>query len=104
MSRKDAAHSKTILHWASETGHKTAVKHGLDLRADIQAKDKYGETALHYAAENGHLDIVRTLVLAGSNLHALDDHLRTPLDCARGKGPGTGRRPHPLTIEYLTSH
>jgi len=89
ISQRDLGHSKTILHWAADSGHETVVKHCLDLRTDIHVKDKYGEPALHYAAENGRPNVVRTLVSAGSNLHALDDRIGPGLTASLIRWPSS---------------
>jgi hypothetical protein len=102
MSQKDTAHSKTALHWAAEIGSTIATSRCLELRASVDAQDRYGETALHYAAENGHLHIVKTLVSAGSDPRVCDNHQRTPLSCALGEGPGLKRKRHQSIVEYLT--
>jgi ankyrin repeat protein len=53
--------------------------------ADINKADETGETALHGASRIGWTDVVRHLVERGSNLDALDNENRTPLDYASGK-------------------
>ena len=99
--QKDEAHSKTILHWAAETGHEDVVHRCLELGADVQARDRYGETVLHYAAENGHLASAKLLVEGGSEVEAVDGHGRTPLVCASGQGLKDARSCHPEVFRYL---
>ncbi|TIA27570.1 hypothetical protein D6C78_11057 [Aureobasidium pullulans] len=98
---RDADHNKTLLHWAAELGYRDLTNRCLDLGAEVEATDKYGETALHYAAENGHLNIVKKLVQANVDRTALDSLGRTALDCARGGGPGDGRSSHQDIVAYL---
>ncbi|THY04863.1 hypothetical protein D6D03_03433, partial [Aureobasidium pullulans] len=98
---RDADHNKTLLHWAAELGFRDLTNRCLDLGAEVEATDKYGETALHYAAENGHLNIVKKLVQANVDRTVLDSLGRTALDCARGGGPGDGRSSHPDIVAYL---
>jgi len=99
---RDAGHEKTLLHWAAELGISTLTTRCLELGANIDATDKYGETALHYAAENGHLDIVQILVQANADDTISDSHGRTALDCAQRIGPGGGRRSYPDMVAYLS--
>ncbi|THY83252.1 hypothetical protein D6C92_09725, partial [Aureobasidium pullulans] len=98
---RDADHNKTLLHWAAELGFRDLTNRCLDLGAEVEATDKYGETALHYATENGHLNIVKKLVQANVDRTVLDSLGRTALDCARGGGPGDGRSSHPDIVAYL---
>jgi len=101
VSKRDAVFNKTLLHWAAELDHRALTNRCLELGAEVDATDIYGETALHYAAENGHLDIVQILIQANADRTILDSHGRTALDCARGEGPGDGRRVHPDIVTYL---
>jgi ankyrin repeat protein len=73
----------------------------LDLGAEVDATDNYGETALHYAAENGHLDIVQKLIQADADMTILDSQGPTALDCALGAGPDEGEGYYPNIVAYL---
>ncbi|KEQ57736.1 ankyrin repeat protein [Aureobasidium melanogenum CBS 110374] len=90
-------HGKALLYQAAELDHKSLTNRCLDLGAEVDTTDKYGETALHYAATNGHLDIVQILTRADANKTIVDSHGRTALDCAQG----AGRRSHPDIVAYL---
>jgi ankyrin repeat protein len=95
---------KSFLHSAAETGSRDIAKRCLQLGANVEARDAYGETPLHYAAECDFFSIVKSLVEAGSNLDAIDVHGRKPMDCALGEGPSkkSNRRVNVMTVNYLT--
>jgi ankyrin repeat protein len=104
VNNQDFEDHKSFLHWAAETGSGDIAKRCLQLGANVEARDVYGETPLHYAAESGHFSIVKFLVEAGSDLDAIDTHGRKPVDCALGEGPGenSNRRVDVKVVNYLT--
>ncbi|KAF5577127.1 heterokaryon incompatibility 6 OR allele [Fusarium pseudocircinatum] len=73
--------NKTQLIQAAEEGNLQQVKECLDLGADHQCQDNFGETALHYAAENGCPVIARLLLRRGANRTIRDSTGRDPLGC-----------------------
>jgi ankyrin repeat protein len=77
--KKHIEDNRTLLHWAAELGYRDLTTRCLDLGAEVDATDKYGETALHHAAENGPLEIVQTLIQADADMTILDSHGRTAL-------------------------
>lgn len=57
--------------------------------ANVNARDSLGRSALHIACYYAHLEAVRSLLEAGSDPNARDNHCRTPLFYAvAGRGRG----------------
>lgn len=54
---------------AVTTGHLDAVRELLQLGADVDARDRYGQTALMLAAQRGHRAVVETLIAHGADLN-----------------------------------
>ncbi|KAF3035694.1 hypothetical protein E8E12_006218 [Didymella heteroderae] len=79
----DLEDGETVLIYWAKRGRLDNVLHWLRRGADVTTQDMFGKSALHWAAKHGHLDVVKVLVFAGSSRTALDDSLKTPLDCAR---------------------
>ncbi len=64
---------------SARNGDFEGVKSALKNRADINAKEKYGDTALNLCAENGHLDIVKYLAESGADIENLGGADKTPI-------------------------
>ncbi len=64
-----------------------AVQVALELGADVNAVDKYGQTALHSAAFSGAKAVVQLLVNKGARVDVKDQSGETPWSMAAGLGP-----------------
>lgn len=51
-----------LLHQAAYNGNINEVRLLLNVKTDINIKDKKGFTALHFAVYSGHLDVVKLLI------------------------------------------
>jgi ankyrin repeat protein len=79
---------QTVLHAAVESGGSDAaaiVTRVLGLRADLDARNIWGQTPLHWAASH-NAAMIPALVGAGASLEATDRIGRTPLMVAHGDG------------------
>lgn len=77
----------SYLHLAVRHSMPWLIKEVLALKADVNARDKFGQTPLHLAATMNRSDIVSILVDAGASVDALDHTGKTPLHVA-AKIPG----------------
>jgi len=85
-----------------------AVKYLVELGADVNAKNSFGETAVHGAAHDGADGLIQFLAEHGANLDAKDMYGQTALSIAQAIVP-TGtvnivlvtRLPHKSTAELL---
>jgi ankyrin repeat protein len=74
--------------WASQEGHKGAVRLLLARGARQELQNENGWAALHYAAKNGHTGVVELLCAASGAIAALtlrNRHGCTPLEIADRK-------------------
>lgn len=85
---RNKPYNKTPLIRAAEQGNFGRVYSLLSQGADVTSRDAFGETALHYAAGRGDIESVKVLVVAGSDINALDFKGRKPVDCARMRQRG----------------
>ncbi|KAL8858999.1 MAG: hypothetical protein Q9178_004480 [Gyalolechia marmorata] len=69
---------------AAAFGLTNIVRYLLEQGHDVDAADVQGATALHWAAENGHVEVMRILMLAGANIHKVDQ--RSPLCSVASRG------------------
>ncbi len=69
--------------WDEERAIST-IKFLLDLGADVNAKNEFGETALHGATYHAALDVIRFLVNSGADINATNWAEQTPLRTAQG--------------------
>jgi ankyrin repeat protein len=79
---------QTVLHAAVESGGSDTaaiVTRVLGLRADLDARNIWGQTPLHWAASHNSA-VIPALVGAGASLEATDRTGRTPLMVAHGDG------------------
>lgn len=74
--------NKTILMYASWVGNIDAVKHLVDLGANVNAQDTSNATALHLAIWKDHTDIVLYLIEHGASVSAMSVDGMTPSDIA----------------------
>ena len=73
----------TALLWASDRGHVGCMRILLDVgRANVDGLRDDSWTALHVAAYNGRLEVAALLIERGTNINAVNDYDRTPLDNA----------------------
>ena len=72
----------TPLSAASNQGHEAVVRLLIEQRAEVSAKDDYGNTPLHAAAIGGHGRVARLLLEAGAKVFEKDDEGATPLHFA----------------------
>jgi ankyrin repeat protein len=57
----------------------------LDVKVNVNEKDKYEKTALMYASENGHCEIVKLLIINGADINIQDKGKLIALDMASMK-------------------
>ncbi|KAG1692590.1 Ankyrin-1 [Nymphon striatum] len=62
---------RTPLHCAAETGQLEVCKMLLDMKADTNATDVYGQTPLHLGAENDHSDVVKLFLYHSPELSTM---------------------------------
>ena len=55
------------------------IQEFLDLRVDVNAKEKYGRRPLHFVAYNENTEVIAILIKAGADVNAKDERGRTPL-------------------------
>ena len=80
--------------YAAELGLLDAALKLLEMKADVNAKDRRQQTPLIFAAKNGHRDICVALVEANADLNARDADGRSPgyFILTQGSGvAGSGR-------------
>ncbi|GHM58617.1 MAG: hypothetical protein sL5_03500 [Candidatus Mesenet longicola] len=70
-----------LLYWAAHKGHIRTARLLIKLRADVNAKDKYGNTALHCAAINGYKDIAELLLNRGVDADHIGKALKSAVSC-----------------------
>ncbi|XP_055611062.1 uncharacterized protein LOC129757784 [Uranotaenia lowii] len=71
---------QTLLHIASQEGDLAKAHLLLQNRANIDARDRFGETPLHYAVRNGHRDLVEYFItLSNCNVDLRNLQQQTPL-------------------------
>lgn len=75
---------RSLLHWASSTGHVDAVEACLRAGAAIDAVDEAGWTALHCAAASQKPAVVGALQAAGASASVQNAKGQTPLHLAKG--------------------
>lgn len=77
---------KMPLHVAAEKGRRDVAELLLACRADVNAKDTYGNTPLHVAAGKGHPVVAELLLANGADVNAKNMYGATPLHVAAEKG------------------
>ena len=80
---------RTPLHLAATYGaDRSVIALLLERRADIEARDNYGDTPLHTAIASDRLDVLVVLLENGADIEARDDFGDTPLhNAARASKP-----------------
>ena len=81
-----SAYEDDVLHCACSNGHTETALDLIDLDADIDAENDYGETPLHYACLNDHTDIALELIDLGADIEAKEKDDQTPLYVAYDHG------------------
>ncbi|KAK4062790.1 uncharacterized protein Triagg1_9660 [Trichoderma aggressivum f. europaeum] len=79
----------TQLHLLAYNNKVDMVTLLLDHRADIEAKDEWGNTPLHYAIWIGEMDMARLLLYRGANIEPKDEDGDTPVQSAARRGYST---------------
>jgi ankyrin repeat protein len=79
--------ARTALHMAASAGHLEIVQLLLDLGANVNQRDRYGDTALVTTASNGFLNITEVLINHGADVNAVGLSGYTPLARAAGTSP-----------------
>ena len=72
----------SLLQIAAKAGHEVVVRLLLEAKADVEAKDNYGQTALYCAAQDGHEEVVRLLLEAKADIEAKNNDGWTALHWA----------------------
>jgi hypothetical protein len=70
---------QNALYFACYYGYAECARLLIDQKADVNAKNKYGDSALHEAALEGHLSCVKLLVQNGADVNCHSDSGWTPL-------------------------
>jgi len=87
----------TALMNAARNGDTEAVRHMIDLGAEINLKTSKGKTALMLAAAGGFTDTVKVLVNRGADVNTRDNYETTALIAAATAG-------HPETVGLLIDY
>ena len=88
----------TPLHYAAAKGSLNVLSQLLDLEANINAIDAYGNSAVHWAALNGQDDILDELILREAHLSCVNNNGITPLHLAAASSIGTS------SLDVLLAH
>ncbi|MBS0606227.1 MAG: ankyrin repeat domain-containing protein [Verrucomicrobia bacterium] len=68
IDAQDSA-KRTALHYACLCGDSDSVKLLIDAKANIHAKNQWGQTPFYLACFNGHSDVVKQLIAAKANIN-----------------------------------
>lgn len=77
---KNEGHS--LLHLACQVGSLAAIKYLINLKFDIESKNKREETALHIACRKGYISIAKFLIENKANIEAIDKKKYRPIHLA----------------------
>ena len=83
-----------VLRQSAREGDYAEVKRLIEVGADVNAQDDYGNTALMVALEMGYIEIAKLLIDAGAYVNAQDYYGDTALMLASGGG-------HPEIVKLL---
>ncbi|CAL4110969.1 unnamed protein product, partial [Meganyctiphanes norvegica] len=86
VDKRETTFNGTALIQAAASGQDLAIITLLDLGADINAKNIYGNTALHMAAQEGQARAVQVLIDHYADIHARDYNGNSPLHDAAWAG------------------
>ena len=90
----DNSTSELPIHLAASRGLTSCVATLLELGANVDARDRFGNAPIHDAALNGQTATLARLVEGGANIEAANLHGLRPLHCAAANG-------HAATIKAL---
>lgn len=90
----DNTTSESLLHLAASRGLTSCVAALLELGADVDARDRFGNAPLHDAALHGQTGALAKLVEGGAAIEASNVHGLRPLHCAAANG-------HAATIKVM---
>ena len=93
VKENDHQQNKPI-HLASLRGATEVVRVCLDLKSQVNARNKFGQTPLHRAMVNGGLEVTKLLVEAGAEVNGRDSQGLTPLHLS-------AQRRHLAVVDYL---
>ncbi|XP_039101446.1 receptor-interacting serine/threonine-protein kinase 4 [Hyaena hyaena] len=85
---------RTPLHLAAQRGHYRVARVLIDLRSDVNVRDRLSQTPLHVAAETGHTSTARLLLHRGAGREAVTAEGCTALHLASRSG-------HLATVKLL---
>jgi len=90
LERLDAA-DRTPLMYAAAKGNVVTARALVEMGANVNAKNAFGDTALRVAASDGTVDVAKVLLEAGGDPLMPGRMLLTPLDRARERHTPQGR-------------
>ena len=76
----------TPLHMAVQQGQKETAELLIEIGADINAEDTFGETPLHYAVGRGDMQLTEFLIQKGADVKSTARVGWTPLHCVAANG------------------
>ena len=86
--------AEELLFNAIRTSNAEMAQQAIDLGADVNARNKFGETSLHFAAWNGQPELAKLFIENGADMNAKNDRNETPLQLATKHG-------HPDVVKVL---
>lgn len=78
-SQREEGDEHTLLHWAALGADAAFLQHGLDSRAEVDARSANGQTPLMWAALRGRLEAADLLLRAGADIYGKDSLGATPM-------------------------
>src|SRR5258706_1879822 len=99
LIKTDAA-DRTPLMYAAAKGNVATARALIELGADVNARNSFGDTALRVAASDGTLDVAKLLLEAGGDPNLPGRMLLTPFDRARERHTPQGRMIAALFIRW----
>lgn len=88
VNKQFGASCQTPLHGAARLGREDLARLLIAHRADLRARDKYGDTPLQTAAMSGRANVVTVLLASGADANAIGPREEPPLRKAIAGLPG----------------